>query len=189
MRPATGGFIFVEDPAHDCTCVLPIWSAALDPGVLRARIVVDAGQIPSSFDFQRAGLRRVASSVGEHIAFDRAGEVVRIDVIDGAVSPDRANLCFEIIADHRLERQIRALQSLFSPFVRQSPNGWFKRQHLALLANDLSQAGASLREAADVLLGPGEWPGDGEHRKSQVRRLVKRGLQLCHSTPGGILAG
>jgi hypothetical protein len=52
---------------------------------------------------------------------------------------------------------------------------------------DARQAGASLRETADILLGPGAWPGDGEHRKSYVRRLLNVGSHLIDSGPREIL--
>jgi hypothetical protein len=33
------------------------------------------------------------------------------------------------------------------------------------------------------VLGPGAWPGEGEHRKSLVRRLIAAGDRMIHSGP------
>jgi hypothetical protein len=38
-----------------------------------------------------------------------------------------------------------------------------------LHAADARNRGVSLRAIADLVLGAGDWPGDGKHRKSLVR--------------------
>jgi hypothetical protein len=58
---------------------------------------------------------------------------------------------------------------------------------VSLHAHDAREAGASLRDIAELLLGPGDWPGDGEWRKSQARRLVQAGASLIRSGPRSIL--
>jgi hypothetical protein len=37
------------------------------------------------------------------------------------------------------------------------------------------------------VLGPGAWPGDGEHRKSLVRRMIAAGDQMIRAGPAGAL--
>ncbi|GFZ79670.1 DUF2285 domain-containing protein [Sphingobium fuliginis] len=59
---------------------------------------------------------------------------------------------------------------------------------LSLWAFDLHAAGASLRDTADLILGPGDWPGDGECRKSRIRRLVTTGRTMVAAGVGSILA-
>ncbi|MFB0875927.1 MULTISPECIES: DNA -binding domain-containing protein [unclassified Sphingobium] len=61
------------------------------------------------------------------------------------------------------------------------------KQLFALKAIDAHEAGASLREVAALLLPSEEWPGDGEHRKSFVRRLIVKGRHLVRAGPACIL--
>jgi len=58
---------------------------------------------------------------------------------------------------------------------------------MALRTHDARMAGASLRDMAIELLGPGEWPGPGECRKSAMRRLVAMGEKLVRQGPLPIL--
>ena len=57
----------------------------------------------------------------------------------------------------------------------------------ALQAVDARSEGASLRETAASILGPGDWPGDGEHRKSLVRRMIATGERIIQAGPRAIL--
>src|SRR3546814_9757719 len=61
------------------------------------------------------------------------------------------------------------------------------KQLLALRAIDAHDAGASLKEVAAILLPSEEWPGDGEHRKSFVRRLIVKGRHFVRAGPACIL--
>lgn len=181
-----GGYTFAEDPSKDCTCVIPVWSAAVDPYVLRARVLPNQQKRGRSFDIIARRARYVANSRGEHIAFDCHGEVARIDVVEGTLAAGRANLCFEIVGDDEIEYQISALHRIYSSQPRVQNTSRLRRQHLALLAADARKSGASLRTTADLLLGAGEWPGDGDCRKSQIRRLVVAGSALCRLGPEAI---
>jgi len=167
--------------------VLPIWSAALDPCVLRARVANRHTDTPWHFDARSRGARRVWGREGEHIAFDCGGDVARIDLVQGRLPAPPVLLRFEIIADETLGRQISALRRIYfpSPPGRQAKR--LQRQHMTLLAADARSVGASLREIAELFLGPGDWPGDGEHRKSMARRLVAAGITLCAGGPAAIL--
>lgn len=187
--PPPGGCTFAEDPSHDCTCVMPVWSAQADPRVLRARIVPLARGEGRGFDANAVNARCLMGPDGEYIAFDCRGDVARIDLVAGRTGPGPATFHFEIVADGRLASQIQALDHIFSPRHRAKPAGRLHRQHLALLARDARGDGASWREIAHLLLGPGEWPGAGEYRKSAVRRLVATGLSLCRAGPQAVLRG
>lgn len=55
-------------------------------------------------------------------------------------------------------------------------------------AVDGRDAGASLKDIADHVLGPGDWPGDGEHRKSMIRRMIVNGDRMLSVGPRAILA-
>nr|WP_246448108.1 DUF2285 domain-containing protein [Novosphingobium flavum] len=94
--------------------------------------------------------------------------------------------------DGRLAKQIetiRRLDAWFSGCVPKRPQAGFRilRMATALRARDARMAGASLRDIAMDLLGPGDWPGPGECRKSAARRLVAMGERLVLDGPLPIL--
>lgn len=167
--------------------MVPVWSAVLDPCVLRARIASGQSDPPCRFDARARGARRVPGTDGEHIAFDCLGEVARIDLVGGSLPAEPVLLSFDIIADERLGRQLAALRRVYFQTGGGGQAHPLRRQHLSLLAADARTAGANLRDVAELVLGPGTWPGDGEHRKSLVRRLVAAGALLCEKGPAAIL--
>jgi hypothetical protein len=173
----------------DSTCILPVWSAVADPCVLRARVLPAGRGDGRQFDAAAANARCVRSPQGEHIAFDCMGEVARIDLVEGSIGRGAANFRFEIDADERLDCQLLALQRIYARSTPAADTKRLRRQHLALMALDARNAGASWRETADLILGRGDWPGDGDHRKSSVRRLVQAGSFLCRSGPRAVLGG
>lgn len=166
---------------------MPVWSVEADPCVLRARIVSQQTGASLLFDARARSVRRIADAEGEHIAFDCEGDVARIDLVAGHLPTRPVLLGFEIVADARLGRQLAALRRIYLPARANPQPQRLRRQHLALLAADARASGASLREIADLLLGPGDWPGAGEHRKSLARRLVAAGSALCAGGPAVIL--
>ncbi|WP_232494821.1 DNA -binding domain-containing protein [Novosphingobium kaempferiae] len=120
----------------------------------------------------------MAGSQGTHLAFACGGEIARIDVVGAVVPEDCTSLEFLVLADGRLEHQLAALRRVLRGSRGVSEPRRLVRQHVSLLALDAHMAGAGLRETAELILGPGDWPGDGEHRKSQVRRLIESGAAL-----------
>lgn len=185
----TGGCTFPEDPAHSCAFVRPMWSAIADPRVIAAR----AGPVENGgahvFDASDPTVRVLHGSVHEHVLVDRDGLAVRLDVIDGTISARPVSLRFDLPDDHHLDVRLAAIRA----FTSAAPPG---RRHLqlarrvhALHATDARDDGASLREIADLVLGPGAWPGDGEHRKSMVRRMLASGDQMRRDGPRAILSG
>lgn len=164
-----------------------MWSIVADPCVLRARIVSGTASASFLFDGRARQARRIADTEGEHIAFDCQGDIARIDLVDGHLPTRPVQLCFDIVADEMLARRIAALRRIYLPSTAQRPPTRLHRQHLSLLAADARAAGMSLREIAERVLGPGDWPGAGEHRKSLARRLVAAGAALCVAGPVAIL--
>lgn len=167
--------------------VVPVWSAVLDPCVLRARIASGQANASCRFDARARQARRIPGTDGEHIAFDCLGEVARIDLVGERLPTEPVLLSFEIIADERLGGQLAALQRIYVQTRTGGQANQLRRQHLSLLAADARTAGANLRDIAELVLEPGDWPGDGEHRKSLVRRLVAAGTLLCQKGPAAIL--
>ncbi|WP_422396644.1 DNA -binding domain-containing protein [Sphingomonas profundi] len=96
-------------------------------------------------------------------------------------------LRFDLADDDRLVAQVAAIRALREPRLSGQESLRLAAKLLALEAVDARSDGASLRETAASILGPGDWPGDGEHRKSYVRRLLKIGEQMIRAGPRAIL--
>jgi len=123
----------------------------------------------------------------EHLIVEPGGEVIRLDVIDGTVTAGPVMLRFDLADDDRLDLQVSAMRAFRGAASVVRPNVQLARRLLALQAVDEHDAGASLRETADIVLGLGAWPGDGEHRKSYVRRLLAAGSRMIAAGPRAIL--
>jgi hypothetical protein len=145
-----------------------------------------------AFDLRRLSAQVVVGSSSEHVRIDHAGMVIRLDIIEGTLLNGAVSLRFELAYDQHLPAQLSALREFDRLFagVPESLGGNARLAEMlfALRAFDARAAGASLRSVADMLLGNGEWPGDGEHRKSRVRRLVETGESLVRAGPRAILA-
>jgi hypothetical protein len=186
-----GGFTFPEDPELSCATVRPLWSAAVDPHVLVIRaseMISDSGS--QSFDIRRYFARVLRDISGEYVLIEHASGVIRLDVVNGSLCDGPVSLCFEVPEERDLPTQIDALRA-FHALRQGSPvptaaRTRMARQLLALHAFDARRAGYSLRAISEGLLGPG-WPGDGEHRKSRVRRLVSSGEALMRAGAVAVL--
>lgn len=141
------------------------------------------------FDTSRDILRAVRGWSGEHVLVDRGGVGLRLDVIEGTVSAGPVALHFDLPDDDRLEHRVATVRALSGKKSIGCRHQQIAGRLRALQAADARTAGASLREIADGLLGIGDWPGDGEHRKSAVRRLVTTGERLIQQGPLPILKG
>ncbi|AMK18903.1 DNA -binding domain-containing protein [Sphingobium sp. MI1205] len=190
--PRVGGCTFPEDPAHSCAHVLPVWSAGVDPRVIPVELPPDReGSSQWRLDLRRHRARVVTGTAGDHVRIDEAGHVIRLDMLDDMLA--RRSMALRVVLEvgPNLPLQAEAahtLRRLVSGALR--PNIFHERQAGALLglwALDARRAGASLRDIADLLLGPGDWPGDGEYRKSRARRLVAAGDAMIRGGPGAIL--
>jgi hypothetical protein len=139
------------------------------------------------FDAFSAGTRMMCGPRGEHVLIDRGGELVRLDVIEGTTAAGRVVLRFDLADDDRLEIQIAVIRTLRATAPAGPRHMRLAQRLFALQAVDARNAGASLKETADILLGPGDWPGDGEYRKSYMRRLLDAGARMICSGPREIL--
>jgi hypothetical protein len=139
------------------------------------------------FDALSANARMMRGPLGEHLLIDSGGELVRLDVIEGTTAAGPVILRFELTDDDLLDALVATIGTLRAAVTSGPRHGRLARRLFALQAVDARNAGASLKETADVLLGPGEWPGDGEHRKSYVRRLLDAGSRMIRSGPREIL--
>jgi hypothetical protein len=168
--------------------VLPIWSAAVDPRVLTVRASMP-GDLAGGrlFDASWSETHIVNGPSGQHLLIDRGDDLVRLDVIDGTAAAGPVVLSYDLPDDDRLDVRLSALRSLHHPAPVARSHSQLARRLLALLAVDARDAGASLREIAGTVLGPGAWPGDGEHRKSLVRRMLAAGDRMIRAGPAGVL--
>jgi len=182
-----GGCTFAEDPGQSCASLLPLWSAAIDPHVLSVRASVPNRGENRLFDANTLETRLVRGPEGEHLAIVCEDIVVRLDVIDGTVASGPVSIRFEVADDWRLRHQLAAIGALRDPPRAGHRHLASARKLAALYALDLRNEGASLRRAAETLLGPGDWPGDGEHRKSTIRRFIATGERMVRAGPGEIL--
>lgn len=158
----------------------------MDPCVLIARAVAAKGRPAHAFDPSRHDRRIVKGASFEHVLLDSERASVRLDLVEGSLTAGPVLLRFDIASDERLAHQLDAISSLWQPrpALRQEQ---MARRLLGLQAHDLRGAGASLRETARLVLGPGDWPGTGDHRKSLVRRMIAAGARMIADGPGAVL--
>lgn len=145
-------------------------------------------------DLLQFGPKMVSGGDGEHVHLVIGGESFRLDVVEGALAAGPVNLVYLIAQDDRLARQLETVRRLDARLAgcavkEREPAAWMRRRAIALRAWDARAAGASLREIAVMLCGPGEWPGPGECRKSAARRFVVMGERLIAEGPWPVLAG
>jgi Uncharacterized conserved protein (DUF2285) len=183
-----GGCTFPEDPDRTCAQVLPLWSAAFDPRVLLVRASGLSGHRARIFDLQSYTSRIAQAASAEFVVLDLGAAAIRLDVIEGSVADGPVSLRFDIPDDDALDVQLEMIRTFHAGTRSQPRHERLARRLLALQAFDASEAGASLREIATTLLGPGDWPGAGDHRKSRVRRLLDSGIRMVREGPKRILA-
>lgn len=164
-----------------------MWSAAVDPRVLTARAGSTLGERSNGVLALSPVARRMWSSRTEHLLVDR-GELLRVDLVDHAAVGGPFQLHFDLPDDEWLEQRITVIRSLRSR-RHHGGHAQLARRLLSLNAVDGRDAGASLKDIADHVLGPGDWPGDGEHRKSMIRRMIVSGDRMLSVGPRAILAG
>lgn len=165
-----------------------MWSAAIDPCVLAVNVGGDHAVDVGSFD-----LRVVRDAAGEHLRLARAGRSFRLDVMSGFLGEGVVGLTFLVPRDGRISAQLDTIRQFDATLARRSSgahraSAQLSRWAMALRAYDVRASGASLRQTADLVLSPGDWPGDGECRKSSVRRMVALGEWLVAAGPRRVLA-
>jgi hypothetical protein len=169
--------------------VLPIWSAAVDPRVIAARAFPTLPGGAREVDLAHEAVRMVRDELGERLVIDRGGVPLRLDVIERTATAGPAFLRYDLPDDHRLEVQISVIRVITGTKPIPCRHPQLANRLRSLHALDARAAGASLREIADHVLGRGDWPGDGEHRKSLVRRMIAAGERMVRAGPRAVLQG
>lgn len=169
--------------------MLPIWSAAADPHVVAARAFPIRRGGGRAIDLAPETVRVVREESGERLVIDRGGVPLRLDVIEHTATAGPVFLHYDLPDDHRLQVRIAVILAIAGtkPIPCRHPQLANRLQSLQAL--DARAAGASLREIADHVLGRGDWPGDGEHRKSLVRRMIAAGERMVRAGPRAVLQG
>jgi len=139
------------------------------------------------FDAAMVDARVLRGRHAEHLLIERGNHLFRFDVIEGTTAAGPVSLRFDIADDARLPAQISAISRFCRRPVSADQHTRVAHRLLALQAVDARDAGAGLREIAEVVLGPGAWPGNGEHRKSLVRRMIVAGNQMIRAGPASAL--
>lgn len=162
-----------------------MWSAAVDPRVLTAHTVPTSGESAKGVFALSPVARRMWTSRTEHLLIDR-GELLRVDLVHHVAVGGKFRLHFDLPDDDWLKQRITVIGSLRGR-RHHGVHLQLARRLLSLNAVDGRDAGASLKDIADHVLGPGDWPGDGEHRKSMIRRMIASGDLMLLAGPRAIL--
>lgn len=164
-----------------------MWSAAADPRVLTVRAEACTNGRGRRLDGDAID-RLLPGPPVERVLIECGGEAVRLDIVDGTIVGGPVLLHFNMLDDDTVEDRIGAIRMLRG-HRRVRRHVQLARRLSALHAIDARDTGASLKEIAKIVLAPGDWPGDGDHRKSLVRRLVASGERMLRDGPRAILKG
>lgn len=183
-----GGFTFAIDPMLDCACSVPLWTGAMDPFVLDVCVVADGGLL----DLSRVAHRTLCTEHMRHLLLERPAGTIQLDMPNdghiGAGVPIRPmiDLTRPVEPQFHSARRIAALlKGEPEPIPRETA---LSRLIAALRVQDALADGASQREIGLGIFGK-EWPGDGEHLKSRVRRMIPYASKLVRAGPRAVLAG
>ncbi|MBB4837036.1 hypothetical protein HNP52_000087 [Sphingomonas kyeonggiensis] len=166
---------------------MPIWTAAANPRLLA---VVSARSGPA-LDLARIGHRGIRVADRRHVLLDLPGGTLQLEGLSGALDDGPRRVAALIDYGRILEAQLDSARRL-DAFLhgRALPSGLgrrFGRLVEALRVGDAIASGASQRAIGLGIYG-GDWPGDGEHLKSRVRRMIPLAAALIRAGPRGVLA-
>ena len=163
----------------------PMWTAAVDPFVLRIEATPPTGC--EAFDLGR--LARVSTLItggkgDEHLLLSDGFRTIRLDVVCGSLRQGPADLCFRVEGLACAERAVLALRRFLAVWQTGAFSRSLHRREtraarwtLLLRAGDALTVGATQREIAAVLLsrdarGP-RWRVESASLRSRVQRLVR----------------
>lgn len=168
-----------------------MWTAEADPCVLRARVSFSTGVCAAAIDLSLWPHCALPGDGCVHVRLHLPDGVLRLDLVDSA------NLAGPLMIEPAIDlrrgidsqiESLRRLHALMRGDVLETRDQRFVRLIEALRVADAIAAGASLRDIGLGAFGD-DWPGDGEHLKSRVRRRVELAAELMRAGPVGVLAG
>ena len=185
LWPRAGDFALVPELSRPASTHL-MWDARVDSSVLSCSAERAAVGDPDTFSLSHCTLTStviIGISGIEHLAISDGFQRVRLDVVDGTLldGPVRLHYCLRglseaapklitlqrLIALDRLGRFSRELR-------RQEPK--VERWTMMLRAHDLAVQGATQREIALHLFGPGaaaDWRARSDSLRLRVQRLLR----------------
>lgn len=183
---AEWGCLHIEDPHLAASDAMIIWSAQVDPSVLRVEVVSSWPSDGVSFDLRRwASIAcLVKQADGSENLLLRVGlNSIRLDIMSGSLLDGPVAFRFDIHGADPVDPMIETLRR----FLHFQHNGVIParsmlgvRRHqrvaLALRVHDALSQGASIRDVGIMLFGfdrvDVEWEASGESLKSASRRLM-----------------
>ncbi len=158
----------------------------MDPFVLDAR--VEFGGCP--LDFSRLDHRIVRADGRSHILLELSAGTLQLDLGDSVGPNGIVAIRPTIDLTRPTEPQIHSVRRLAAlaagapePIAR---DAGLVRLVAALRVRDALEDGASQRDIGLGVFGD-DWPGDGEHLKSRVRRMIPLAAKLVRVGPRGVL--
>lgn len=183
---AKWGCLHIEDPHLRCSDATILWSARVDPSVLRVDAVPPQSSDGNPFDLRRwASLACLVKQAdgGENLLLHDSLNSIRLNIMSGSVLDGPVALRFDIHDADPVDPMIDTLRRLLHfqrtgaipvrslPGVRRH-----QRVAMALRVHDALSQGASIRDVGIMLFGfdrvDAEWEASGESLKSASRRLI-----------------
>lgn len=163
-----------------------VWSATVDPSVVTCTaepvapdhadaFCIDRLTIPTTTILKASGL--------EHLSISDGLKRIRLDVVSGTLLEGPVRLQYSIAGFHEAEVRLLTLQRLLAlnrlgRFARglHPRETKVERWAMMLRAHDLNTQGASQREIAGELFGPGvsaEWRTRSDFLRLRIQRLLR----------------
>lgn len=158
----------------------------MDPFVLDA--CIDAGG--RLLDLSRIGYRAMRAGRQLHLLLELPAGTIQLDLRDAGDGGRIAGIrpMIDLVRPvepqfHSARRLAALLEGAPEPIPREPG---MSRLVAALRVGDALAACASQREIGLGIFGD-DWPGDGEHLKSRVRRMILFARELVKAGPRGVL--
>jgi hypothetical protein len=186
-----------EEPGAQSGHPQPVWSATIDPSVVKCIAEPVGPDHPDAFHISRLLLSTttvVGSTGTEHLAISDGLRRIRLDVVEGTLLRGPVRLHYRLAGFVDAEPQLLTMQRLLAlhrlgRFARglHSRETKAERWVMMLRAHDLSMAGASQREIAAELFGlddTQDWRTRSDYLRLRIQRLLRDANGLIH---GGYL--
>lgn len=173
---------------HDCARAVPLWTGAMDPFVLEASAEVGGCLL----DLSRLDYRVVLADGRNHLLLELPAGMLQLDLRGTGDQREIVAVRPTIDLARPIEPQFhsaRRLAALLAGVPEPVPReAGLTRLVATLRVGDALAAGASQRDIGLGIFG-GDWPGDGEHLKSRVRRMIPFAAELVKAGPRAVLTG
>jgi hypothetical protein len=185
--PRQFGLERYENPAHTVPRARPVWSAHLDPTVIRATIddmFADRAELVNLRLLSPFVSLAVSNDEVEHLLFSDGRHFIRIDLTEGSLIGCPSSLRYKLRGIAGIRGPLPALQRLVGlvergriPKDRDAKGNRRARWILELRVADALASGASQQEIARVLFGsvvtPRRWRAENPAYRQRIQRLVR----------------